>query len=93
MSKSILWSKKFKQDYKRLVSSGNKTTINTLLTVIELLASGETLPEKYQDHVLKGTWNGYRECHVKPDLLLIYKLENNELTLTLVRTGSHSDLF
>jgi mRNA interferase YafQ len=61
--------------------------------VIELLANEQVLPEKYQDHALKGNWTGYRECHVKPDLLLIYKLDNNELTLTLVRTGSHSDLF
>jgi mRNA interferase YafQ len=93
MSKSIFWSKKFKQDYKRLINSGNQAVINELLKVIEMLANEQALPEKYQDHVLKGNWTGYRECHVKPDLLLIYKLENNELTLTLVRAGSHSDLF
>jgi mRNA interferase YafQ len=93
MSKSVFWSKKFKQDYKRLINSGNSAAIKELLTVIEILASEEVLPEKYQDHVLKGNWKGYRECHIKPDLLLIYKLENGELTLTLVRTGSHSDLF
>ena len=61
--------------------------------MIELLANEQVLPEKHQDHALKGNWTGYRECHVKPDLLLIYKLNNSELTLTLVRTGSHSDLF
>ncbi len=93
MTKSIFWSKKFKQDYSRLVKSGNSSAVNELLTVIELLANEEVLPGKYQDHVLKGVWKGYRECHVKPDLLLIYKLENGELTLTLVRAGSHSDLF
>jgi mRNA interferase YafQ len=58
-----------------------------------MLANDEALPIKYQDHVLKGNWKGYRECHIKSDVLLIYKLENDELTLTLVRTGSHSDLF
>jgi mRNA interferase YafQ len=93
MSKSIFWSKKFKQDYKRLINSGNQAVINELLKVIEMLANEQALPEKYKDHLLKGNWMGYRECHVKPDLLLIYKLENNELTLTLVRAGSHSDLF
>jgi len=93
MSKSIFWSKKFKQDYKRLINSGNQAVINELLKVIEMLANEQALPEKYKDHLLKGNWTGYRECHVKPDLLLIYKLENNELTLTLVRAGSHSDLF
>ena len=93
MSKSIFWSKKFKQDYKRLINSGNLVVINELLNVIELLANEQVLPEKHQDHALKGNWTGYRECHVKPDLLLIYKLNNSELTLTLVRTGSHSDLF
>ena len=93
MAKSIFWSKKFKQDYSRLVKSGNSVAVNELLNVIELLANGEVLPNKYQDHVLKGNWKGYRECHVKPDVLLIYKIENDELTLTLVRTGSHSDLF
>jgi mRNA interferase YafQ len=58
-----------------------------------MLANEEILPKKYKDHFLQGNWQGYRECHVKPDLLLIYKLENDKLTLTLVRTGSHSDLF
>jgi mRNA interferase YafQ len=93
MAKTIFWSKKFKQDYKRLINSLNSETVNELLTVIEMLANEQTLPEKYKDHLLKGNWKGYRECHIKPDLLLIYKLENDELTLTLVRIGSHSELF
>ena len=93
MTKTIFWSKKFKQDYKRLINSVNSEIIDELLTVIEMLANGQNLPEKYKDHLLKGNWKDYRECHIKPDLLLIYKLENNDLTLTLVRTGSHSELF
>lgn len=93
MTKTIFWSKKFKQDYKRLINSVNSEIIDELLTVIEILANGQNLPEKYKDHLLKGNWKDYRECHIKPDLLLIYKLENNDLTLTLVRTGSHSELF
>ena len=93
MTKTIFWSKKFKQDYKRLINSVNSETVNELLTVIEMLANGQALPEKYKDHLLKGNWKSYRECHIKPDLLLIYKLENDELTLTLVRIGSHGELF
>ena len=93
MIKTVFWSKKFKQDYKRLVNSESPATLKEFLAVIELLANGQTLPEKYKDHLLKGNWKGYRECHIKPDLLLIYKLENDKITLTLVRAGSHSELF
>ena len=93
MQYEIFWSKKFKQDYQRLIKTANKAIVNELLAVIENLAEGKTLAKKYQDHSLKGNWQGYRECHIKPDVLLIYKLINNELILTLVRVGSHSDLF
>lgn len=93
MSKSIFWSSKFKQDYRRLIKSGNSAAVIELLKVIEILANGEILLKKYKDHPLQGNWRGYRECHVMPDLLLIYKFEHDALTLTLVRTGSHSDLF
>ena len=51
------------------------------------------LPEKYNDHPLKGDYTGHRECHITPDWLLIYKKENDLITLSLTRTGSHSDLF
>ena len=61
--------------------------------VIDSLAKGETLDEKYRDHALTGNFVGFRECHVKPDWLLIYLIEDDILTLTLVNTGSHSDLF
>lgn len=67
--------------------------ISKLETVIEILSSGEVLPEKYLDHALGGNYNGYRECHIEPDWLLIYKIENETLTLILFSTGSHSDLF
>ncbi|KZY78469.1 addiction module toxin RelE [Oleiphilus sp. HI0068] len=59
--------------------------------VIKLLQLGETLPDKYVDHMLSGNWQGYRDCHVKPDLLLIYKADNN--SLKLARIGTHSELF
>ncbi|UZE98003.1 type II toxin-antitoxin system YafQ family toxin [Alkalimarinus alittae] len=59
--------------------------------VIKLLQLGETLPDKYVDHLLSGNWQGYRDCHVKPDLVLIYKVDNN--SLKLARIGTHSELF
>lgn len=62
-------------------------------SIIDLLCSGQPLPEKNQDHALSGNWANYRECHITPDWLLIYKVEDNILVLTLTRTGSHSDLF
>ena len=61
--------------------------------VIRLLSSGETLPEQYHDHALIGNYSDFRECHIKPDWLLIYSLSNDTLILTLSRTGSHSNLF
>ncbi len=65
----------------------------TLLeTVVELLLDGQTLPEKYRDHQLTGNWKGYRECHIEPDWLLVYKIYESKQILSLVRTGTHSDL-
>lgn len=61
--------------------------------VVDKLRQGITLDEKYKDHVLKGEYAGFHECHIKPDWLLIYLIDNDILTLTLVDTGSHSDLF
>ena len=61
--------------------------------VVEELRLGNTLDEKYKDHILKGEYAGFHECHIRPDWLLIYLVEDDILTLTLVNTGSHSDLF
>ena len=61
--------------------------------VITTLALGENLPNENRDHDLHGNWKGYRECHIQPDWLLIYKIEKDILVLTLTRTGTHSDLF
>lgn len=84
--------KSFKKDLKRIRKSG--FNLNLLDTVIELLCKKEPLPAQYNDHILKGNYIGYRECHITPDWLLIYKITNgNKLTLVLSRTGSHSDLF
>lgn len=81
----------FKKDYKLAMKRG--LDISLLEDIIAKLALGESLPEKNRDHALSGNWNGYRECHMLPDWLLIYKLEDNVLILTLARTGTHSNLF
>lgn len=81
----------FKKDFKRLIKQG--IDIQPLMEIIEKLSREETLDEKFRDHALKGEWFGFRECHIKPDWLLIYFVDKGELILTLSRTGSHSDLF
>lgn len=80
----------FKKDYKLAIKRGLK--IDLLEEVVATLAKGEALPEKNKDHALTGNWTGHRECHIQPDWLLLYLIDNDVLVLTLVRTGSHSDL-
>ena len=87
----IIPATQFKKDLKLIKKQGKDVT--ELNKVINSLAAGETLPEKYRDHLLSGNWRNHRECHIAPDWLLIYKIDNNVLVLTLARTGSHSDLF
>jgi len=79
----------FKKDYKKLSNDDKKL----LKEVITFLANGETLAEEYNDHKLIGNYLGCRECHLKPDLLLIYRINDNILELALTRVGSHSKLF
>ncbi len=64
-----------------------------LREIITKLSMGEPLPDKFRDHALVGNFIGHRECHITPDFLLLYRLDKQVLTLTAVRTGSHSDLF
>lgn len=87
----IKYHTSFKKDYKRILKRGYD--IKLLEEIIEKLANGETLPEKNRDHNLSGNYGGCRECHITPDWLLIYEIDNGELILYLTRTGSHSDLF
>ena len=91
MKYTIEMSTKFKKDYKLARKRGYDITL--LREVIDLLADGETLPEKYCDHSLSGDYSGYRECHILPDWLLVYRIEKELLILSLTRTGTHSDLF
>ena len=88
---TIKYETSFKKDFKRIVRRGYD--VRLLETVIELLAGGQTLPEKYRDHALSGSYSDCRECHITPDWLLIYQINNSELILYLTRTGTHSDLF
>lgn len=81
----------FKKDFKLAKKRGLKMEL--LREVITVLAMGEALPEKNKDHALTGNWIGHRECHILPDWLLVYRLEDEVLVLTLTRTGRHSDLF
>ncbi len=81
----------FKKDFKLAQKQG--LDLNKLKEIITLLANGEPLPPKNKDHQLKGNYKGHRECHIEPDWLLIYKIQDDMLILTLVRTGSHSKLF
>ena len=81
----------FKKDFKLAMKRSMK--IEMLEEVIAMLAMGETLPDKHKDHALTGNWVGHRECHILPDWLLIYRIEDEVLVLTLARTGTHSDLF
>ncbi len=89
--REIIWTSKFKKDYKTAMK--RNLDINLLDDVIRILASGESLPEKYSDHSLNGNFKGYRECHIQPDWLLVYSIEDNDLVLVLTRTGTHSDIF
>ena len=87
----IKFTSAFKKSYKRAVKRG--LDISLLDRVIDKLSKGYRLEPKYKDHELKGKYQGFNECHIKPDWLLIYLIEDDILTLTLVDTGSHSDLF
>lgn len=91
MNCEIVWTTQFKKDYKLALK--RHLDIELLDNVIRILSRGETLPERNKDHALTGEWVGHRECHILPDWLLVYRIEDDVLVLTLSRTGTHSDLF
>jgi len=80
----------FKRDYRIAKKRGQN--LQLLQEIILLLADGKQLPEKNRDHPLTGDWKNFRECHITADWLLVYKLEEDILVLTLTRIGTHSDL-
>ncbi|MCR4290899.1 MAG: type II toxin-antitoxin system YafQ family toxin [Candidatus Scalindua sp.] len=86
---TIIRTSQFKKDYKKSVKK--RLNIKKLITVITQLTAGEKLPSQFKDHNLLGKYNKYRECHIDHDWLLIYQI--TEMELTLIRTGTHSELF
>lgn len=88
---NIVISKKFRKDLSAAMKRG--FDMDLLNTVVDMLANEEILPAQYQDHALIGKYKEFRECHIKPNWLLIYRVDNEDLELYLFRTGTHSDLF
>lgn len=90
---TVDFTKNFKNEYKRVMKQGKD--ISKLNIVISKIASGEMLEEKYKDHKLYDNkkFKNFRECHIEPDWLLVYKIDDMQLILLLVETGSHSELF
>ncbi len=88
---NVRYSTKFKKDFKLAKKRG--LPMHELKKIIETLASEKTLEPKHRDHALSGNYAMFRECHILPDWLLIYRIDNNELELLAYRTGTHSDLF
>lgn len=86
----LRFTSKFKKDYKRLKRQGKD--LAKLEATLEMLARGEALAESMRDYSLGGTYRGHRECHIEPDWLLIYRIDEGDLVLVATRTGSHSDL-
>jgi mRNA interferase YafQ len=88
---NLVFLNRFKKDLKQCVK--RNLDISKMNAIVEMLLAGEKLPEKYQDHSLSGKWIRHHECHIQPDWLLVYLIEDDVLVLTLTRTGTHSDLF
>ena len=91
MMLEVVPSNQFRKDLKLAKKRGLR--ISRLKEVVDTLASGQKLDERYRDHNLTGDFCGFRECHIEPDWLLVYRIGEEELELFLFRTGSHSDLF
>ena len=87
---TIVQTKSFRKDILRLEKSAYNLT--QLQRAIDILESGELLPENYRDHKLKGGMYGYRACHIAPDWLLVYEKDEGKLVLVLFRTGTHRDV-
>lgn len=91
MRLNIVVSNQFKKDLK--LASKRGFDIDKLKEVVDKLAEQSVLDKKYKDHNLLGEYKGFRECHIEPDWLLIYRIDKSEVELFLFRTGTHSDLF
>lgn len=91
MKCSIQFTNQFKKDLKLAKKQGKD--LDKLFEVINILANGEKLDTKFKDHDLSGNYKGTRECHIEPDWLFIYEIDNNALVLMLYRLGTYSELF
>ena len=93
MIKEIKRTTQFKKDYKKAIKNGCKEA--DFRTVLSYLVKQKPLPEKYKDHALQNSkeYKNVRECHIYPDWLLVYRINNTEVILELIRTGSHNELF
>jgi mRNA interferase YafQ len=90
--RTISRTTRFKKDYKREARGQHRATLDAdLLAAISFLATDAPLPEKFRDHPLTGEWTDHRDCHIKPDLVLVYRMPD-AASLELVRLGSHSEL-
>ena len=87
----VVLSNRFRKDLKLAAKRGCDLAL--LNSIVDRLAQGETLPAKHRDHSLTGDYIGFRECHIQPDWLLIYRTEEEALMLFLMRNGTHADLF
>jgi mRNA interferase YafQ len=88
---SVFTTGKFDKDLKR--AKRRNKDLSKIREIMEHLAAAKPLPARHRDHVLIGNYVGRRECHIEPDWLLIYKIDDEEKEITFERTGSHSDLF
>ena len=91
MKYRVIATNVFNRELKYMIKRG--MPVEELDKVVEKLSNGKILERKYHDHKLYGQYEGYRECHIRPDWLLVYRKQNDILLLTLARTGTHSDLF
>lgn len=90
--RTIEWTGQFKRDYRREGKGQHRATLDeALFPTVEMLANDTPLELRRRDHALTGNWKDYRDCHIKPDLVLIYQKPDGD-TLRLVRLGSHSEL-
>ena len=90
--RTIEWTSQFKRDYRREGKGQHRATLDVeLFPIVEALANDQLLDPRYRDHALTGDWKDYRDCHIKPDIVLIYR-KPDDVVLQLVRLGSHSEL-
>ncbi len=87
----IVYTNRMKKDVKLMNKRGKD--IGKLTNVLSMLVSGRPLPVQYKDHPLSGSLRDFRECHIEPDWLLMYRIHEDTLILSAVATGSHADLF